>query len=248
MSNYKPTAEQRAKYNENRRKKLAAMSPEEREARLAARREYEREKRQLSGEERRKHDREVRLAYVHNKKLENPNWENDRYMRSKLKKAQRAAELAKTLKEDEQICSRCKFARKKDDFPITRSGIRSTMCTKCYNTVYQGFDTDSLKYWKTQAAAQNTKAKSRLRKYGRLDEQGAFIAVTGEELQALWEKQEHRCAYCGIPLNVLITAYDHKLPLSRGGAHCIDNLQLLCHNCNVSKFTMTDDEYQSFLR
>ena len=247
MATYKITPEQRAKYKETERLKRLNETPEEREARLARRREYEMRKRKEGGEERRQHDREVRIAYVNRKRLDNPDWESDRYKKSKCVKAQRAAELAKTLKEGEQICSRCKFVRRIEDFPVTRTGKRSTMCKKCYDQVTKEFDTESLSYWKTQAARINTKAKHRLVKLG-ADLDTRFHPVTGEQLMELWETQKHQCAYCHTDLTVLITAYDHKHPLSKGGEHSIDNLQLICHNCNVSKFTMDDEDYRKLIQ
>jgi len=244
---YKPTPEQKQRYKENRRLKRANESPEEREERLVRRRAYEREKRITSGEERRRHDREVRIAYVNNKRMENPNWESERYKRSKCIKAQRAADLAKTLKAGEQICSRCKFVRSVDDFPMTRSGKRSTMCSKCYRQVTKEFDTTSLSFWKTQAAKINTKAKARLKKLG-ADLPTRFKPISGKEVMNIWEAQKHKCNYCGIPLTVLIMAYDHKMPLAHGGEHSINNLQLICHNCNVSKFTMSDEDYRKLIQ
>lgn len=247
MSTYKITPEQRARYQETARLKRLNETPEEREKRLKARREYEMQKRIAGGEERRQHDREIRIAYVNRKVTANPNWQSDRYKKSQCVKAQRAAELAKTLKEGEQICSRCKFVRPLEDFPITRTGKRSTMCKKCYDHVTKEFDTDSLSYWKTQAAKINAKSKHRLIKLD-ADLAVRFKPVTGEQMMALWEAQEHRCAYCRVPLTVLITAYDHKHPLSKGGEHSIDNLQLICHNCNVSKFTMDDEDYRKLIQ
>lgn len=248
MGKWKPTEEQRRRYKENEKAKLAALTPEEREARLAKRRIYEREKRIAGGAERREHDRQIRLAYEHRKKMENPNWSSDKYMKSKCVKARRAAELNKQLKPGEKLCSRCKFIRPEDDFPITRTGDRSTMCSKCYSIVTRDFDTSALTFWKAQAAKINTKAKTRLKKLYPDAWESRYAPVTGEELMALWESQQHKCAYCGIPLNSLIMAYDHKHPLARTGYHGIDNIQLLCHNCNVSKFIMDDDDYRKFIQ
>lgn len=245
---YNITEEQRHRYNENRRLKLASQTPEEREARLRARRAYEKEKRRIGGEERRLHDREIQIAYVNRKRMENPNWEADRYAKSKSVKAQRASRLAATLSPGEKICSRCKFVRNEDDFPYTRQGDRSTMCRKCFDLVTKRFDTADISYWKVQASSINSKARRRLKLLGRYEEPGAFTCITGDELMAKWDQQQHRCAYCGIQLTPLITAYDHKVPISKGGTHCADNIQLLCHNCNVSKFTMTDERYRSLIQ
>lgn len=55
---------------------------------------------------------------------------------------------------------------------------------------------------------------------------------TAEQWQALCAYYGHRCLACGVgsPLSV-----DHVIPLVRGGANGIDNLQPLCRPCNVRK-------------
>lgn len=50
------------------------------------------------------------------------------------------------------------------------------------------------------------------------------------------------CAYCGDAVKEI----DHKLPLSKGGDHSIENLQMLCLDCNRSKHDMTDEEFRTF--
>ena len=58
--------------------------------------------------------------------------------------------------------------------------------------------------------------------------------------------QDARCTYCG----TLLAAYhiDHKTPLRRGGTNDMENLQLLCPTCNMSKGTKTHDEFLCFRR
>ena len=41
-----------------------------------------------------------------------------------------------------------------------------------------------------------------------------------------------RCAYCGATEKLQI---DHRIPLSKGGKHDEDNLQVLCKTCNLKK-------------
>ena len=40
------------------------------------------------------------------------------------------------------------------------------------------------------------------------------------------------CAKCGSTFNLEV---DHIIPISKGGKSVMDNLQLLCHRCNVEK-------------
>ena len=49
---------------------------------------------------------------------------------------------------------------------------------------------------------------------------------------AVFRRDNGKCVKCG--LNVAIQ-YDHIIPFARGGKHTVDNLQLLCANCNSLK-------------
>jgi hypothetical protein len=41
---------------------------------------------------------------------------------------------------------------------------------------------------------------------------------------------------------------DHRIPLSRGGRHEIDNVIPACKPCNSRKHIRTEDEFRAFLR
>lgn len=240
---YKITQQQKQRYNRNRRAKRFAQTSQQRQIRLAARREYQRIKRVQGGHARRQRDRRAKLAYVNKIRQQNPNFQSQRYAKSKLAKDRRAAQAAKNLKPGQRICSRCRFVRPQQDFPTTRTGDVSTMCNKCYTVVTGGCDLSSDVFWKRLASTINVRAKKRAQTY---DSQ--FSLVTPQQLRSIYAQQGGKCRYCGLQLNALIMAHDHKVPLSRGGAHSKDNLQLLCHNCNVSKFTMTDQQYQLYVK
>lgn len=49
---------------------------------------------------------------------------------------------------------------------------------------------------------------------------------------------------CGICLEVIVSDFhiDHIIPLSRGGTHTVENLQLAHPYCNRSKFTKLPEE------
>jgi 5-methylcytosine-specific restriction endonuclease McrA len=52
------------------------------------------------------------------------------------------------------------------------------------------------------------------------------------------------CPYCLTTDNLSI---DHILPLSRGGTHTEDNVELVCLSCNIRKGTKTKEEFIEFL-
>ncbi len=48
----------------------------------------------------------------------------------------------------------------------------------------------------------------------------------------VWAKCKGQCMYCGLRHCL---DYDHIVPYSKGGPNTVDNLQLLCRDCNVRK-------------
>jgi 5-methylcytosine-specific restriction endonuclease McrA len=48
----------------------------------------------------------------------------------------------------------------------------------------------------------------------------------------VWRRDRGRCRECG---NGFDLQYDHVIPLALGGASSVDNLQLLCGDCNRAK-------------
>ncbi|MDP9320427.1 MAG: HNH endonuclease [Chloroflexota bacterium] len=75
----------------------------------------------------------------------------------------------------------------------------------------------------------------------RAREMGAAGNVTLAEWLELLERHERRCAYCGVeaPLEA-----DHRVPLSRGGTHDIENILPACGPCNRRKAAMSEVEFR----
>ena len=72
--------------------------------------------------------------------------------------------------------------------------------------------------------------------------------VTGRQIMNLIEKQDFRCALSGRKLTPETASLDHIIPLSRGGQHDIRNLQVLEHQVNTAKGTLTMEEFLSLCR
>lgn len=64
--------------------------------------------------------------------------------------------------------------------------------------------------------------------------------VTSDQWLACIRRFNRRCVYCGRrkPLT-----QDHATPLSRGGAHHIDNILPACRSCNARKGARTYEEF-----
>ncbi|WP_261531239.1 HNH endonuclease [Burkholderia multivorans] len=63
---------------------------------------------------------------------------------------------------------------------------------------------------------------------------GAEGSDTAAEILALAQKQNYRCACCGVSIRRGYHA-DHITPLAKGGSDWITNIQLLCAKCNKRK-------------
>jgi len=50
--------------------------------------------------------------------------------------------------------------------------------------------------------------------------------------QAVWKRDGGRCVECGTRKNL---QFDHIIPLALGGANTLENIQLLCKECNMGK-------------
>lgn len=88
----------------------------------------------------------------------------------------------------------------------------------------------------TQAKGHNQRVKERY------PEVWAKSTLTNESL-ADWLTSARllACPYCGNPVKEI----DHKQPLSKGGMHTLENLQMLCLDCNRSKHDQTDEEFRA---
>jgi|ERR1035437_3573496 5-methylcytosine-specific restriction endonuclease McrA len=71
-----------------------------------------------------------------------------------------------------------------------------------------------------------------------------FPKIQQSEVNQLLINNDHKCFYCKVGVKRGINLHlDHKMPLSRGGAHTIDNLVPSCATCNLRKGTKTPEEF-----
>lgn len=89
--------------------------------------------------------------------------------------------------------------------------------------------------------------KARIAKHRRrVLEKKAMGNYTEHELFELYDLQDNRCGYCGIPLKFGVHV-EHMTPLFRGGSNAIENILLACPDCNLSKRDKTYDEWFTWL-
>jgi HNH endonuclease len=68
----------------------------------------------------------------------------------------------------------------------------------------------------------------------RARETGAEGRFTKAEIEALFQRQRGKCAYCSKSIRKGYHV-DHVIPLARGGTNWITNIALACAGCNITK-------------
>jgi hypothetical protein len=56
--------------------------------------------------------------------------------------------------------------------------------------------------------------------------------IPSDVKQAVWVRDGGKCVLCGSTVDL---EYDHDIPFSQGGSNSVNNIRLLCQNCNRSK-------------
>ena len=91
-----------------------------------------------------------------------------------------------------------------------------------------------VKFSKTDAGREHAHL-SRQRRLAREKQAHDDGTVTRKSWRAMVLHYRHHCLRCGLKYKFRQLSMDHVLPVSKGGAHTIKNLQPLCLSCNASK-------------
>ncbi|MCM1367904.1 MAG: HNH endonuclease [Roseburia sp.] len=67
--------------------------------------------------------------------------------------------------------------------------------------------------------------------------------VTNKMRFSIYERDGYKCRKCGVSGNYANLEIDHIIPISKGGKSTYDNLQTLCHDCNVEKGNRIERKY-----
>lgn len=72
--------------------------------------------------------------------------------------------------------------------------------------------------------------------------------VTLHGVLGMLERQQYRCAISGRHLTPDTASLDHRIPVSRGGPHRLENAQVLHADVNRAKASLTNDEFIALCR
>ncbi|MDB9313456.1 HNH endonuclease [Spirulina sp. CS-785/01] len=70
------------------------------------------------------------------------------------------------------------------------------------------------------------------------------IPIPPEVRQFVLQRDNFRCCGCGKSKQDTILQVDHIIPLAKGGANDLSNLQTLCRDCNLQKRDRIDPRFK----
>jgi hypothetical protein len=134
-------------------------------------------------------------------------------------------------------CVQCKknsYAKHKEKDAATQKRYRASNPgkTNAAKLAYVGRNPDAVREHKRNWAKRNRESQNAHTRNWRANRRNADGVHTREEIEAIYDRQKHKCAACG--KKAKLTA-DHYYPLSRGGTNHAKNIQGLCLSCNSAK-------------
>jgi len=77
------------------------------------------------------------------------------------------------------------------------------------------------------------------------DKRGGVHSLKAEDVRQLLKAQNYCCNLTGVELTPETASIDHIVPLSEGGSHGIENLQVVLREVNRSKGTLSQEDFVS---
>jgi 5-methylcytosine-specific restriction endonuclease McrA len=174
-----------------------------------------------------------------------------------------AYKYGKPRKVTEKECTNCKQTKPADEFykdKRRRDGLYS-WCKECFNaharTAYHlNIDKERARsriYGQSEAGRKNSRKRCR-RWYYKNHERAKLLARNNQarrrsndteiiNYESILKRDGYVCYLCGLPVKPEDINFDHKIPLSRGGAHTEENIGVTHEWCNKSKKDKTPKEY-----
>ena len=164
----------------------------------------------------------------YNRKYKESNFEKERERKRKWREDNCENERARTQKYREDNIEKIRERKRK-----WRENNREYVneCARKYRAQNLGRVVESVRKWLKANPEKATEYYHNRR--ARVEHNGGTF--TAREWRELKERHKYTCLRCGKREPEIKLAPDHVLPLAKGGANIIENIQPLCRSCNSKK-------------
>lgn len=145
-----------------------------------------------------------------------------------------------------KLCKECSQSKPAIDFYRSKhqkDGLapRCKECSKEVARAWREAHPERAKECMQRWIAQNPERKRQARSRRKQAQKAAGPAFTKQEWRALCVSYNGCCLSCGKQEPDIKLTPDHIVPVMKGGANTIDNIQPLCMDCNLKKGSKTID-------
>ena len=140
----------------------------------------------------------------------------------------------KVLKTEKKLCCKAKLAPPDTQFSLKVTLFCSRINGRIYASKEEPFSADRIL---TLIKRMSYKSGTYFRDRAIWDaicrvERGR---VSNKMRFSIYARDGYRCRKCGVSQRFAVLEIDHIIPVSKGGKSTYENLQTLCHKCNVEK-------------
>lgn len=171
----------------------------------------------------------------------------------------KALNLIEPADPNKKLCRRCynEFSRKEEN---DKSWRRVYVCTDCQSKArdasnqayyerrrlvrYKNVDVEKRRAYLREWSSRNRDKIAHYKALRRSKYKEGNTPEIKEFIKSLYTNVDRKCRYCPETDNLTL---EHILPLSRGGVHECENLDLACSTCNSRKKDKTEEEYFQYL-
>jgi len=151
---------------------------------------------------------------------------------------QLAVLICSTMTLSTKVCASCKKALEESDFPSGRKTCATCKIKKAANRISKSYEN----YLRNLYSKSKSNVTRGLRGF-------VTFEISPEDVIALWEKQDGRCAISGVYLTHHVDGsgkkeYNASIDRICGDkGYTIDNIQLVCYRINIMKHTLSEDMF-----
>ena len=140
----------------------------------------------------------------------------------------------KLLKIEKRLCHKAKLSAPATQFYLTVTLRRSNINGRTYDSKSKTYSAETI-FMLIKRLRNKSGAYYRDREIWDAICRVERGRVSNKMRFSIYARDGYRCRKCGISQRYATLEIDHIIPIAKGGKSTYDNLQTLCHRCNVEK-------------